>query len=85
MFAPSFFSLLSSYRLETESQDSDARKNPGYPSGGGSQGVRMGLYDRACPCRGSSSHVSLVMTDGLRFCCECSIDVGAKLSWVLVV
>lgn len=38
-----------------------------------------------CPCRGSSFHISLVMTDELRFCCKCSIDVGAKLTWVLVV
>lgn len=85
MFVPSFFSLLTYYKLETESKGSDARKNPGYPLGGGSQGLRVGLYDRACPYHGSSSHISLVMTDGLGFCCKCSIDVGAKLSWVLVV
>lgn len=52
-----------------ESKGSDARKSPGSPSGGGSQGIRVGLYDRACPCHGSSSHISLVMTDGLGFCC----------------
>lgn len=38
-----------------------------------------------CPCLGSSSHISLVMTDDLGVCCKCNIDVGAKLAWVLVV
>lgn len=38
-----------------------------------------------CPCRGPSFHISLVKTDDLGFCYKCSIDVGAKLAWVLVV
>lgn len=39
----------------------------------------------ACPYHGPSFHISLVMTDDLGFCYKCSIDVGAKLAWVLVV
>lgn len=47
------------------------------------EALRVGLYDRACPCHGSSAHIFLVMTDGFEFCCKCSVDVGAKMVWVL--
>lgn len=66
-----------------KSKGSDARKKkPGYLKR--LSGHEGGAVWQPVPAMASFPD-SLVMTDDLGFCYKCSIDVGAKLAWVLVV